>query len=409
MKIIYLHQYFNTPEMSGGTRSYEMARRWVAAGHEVHVITASIDAGSGRSWSTTDVGGATIHWRAIPYDNSMGFRERVTAFFAFALAAAPLARSLRGDVVFATSTPLTIIFPAWYATILRRTPIVFEVRDLWPEMPIAAGYIRNPLLKWLVSGIERLAYKSSRRVVALSDGMADGVCAAGTPASKVVVAPNSCDVELFDIPEAFGSRYREQQDWLGSRPFVAYCGAIGELNDVSYLVRLAACMRVRDPDVVFGIYGTGKEEPKVRDLASTLGVLGVNLFMMGAIPKNQIPSVLSAASIVASIFCPIPQMRVNSANKFFDGLAAARPIVINYEGWQASLLRATGAGIVLDAYNVDRSAEELAAYLADPERLAIASVASRRLGNERFSRDRIARIVLDTIEAAVRPSDGRGF
>ena len=400
MRIVYLHQYFATPEMSGGTRSYEMARRWVAAGHEVHVITASSRSASGPSWFTTDAGGATVHWRNIPYDNSMSFAARLMAFFAFARTAAPLARSLHGDVVFATSTPLTIIFPAWYATLFRRTPIVFEVRDLWPEMPIAAGYIRNPALKWLASGIEKLAYRSSRRVVALSPGMAVRVRAAGTPASKVVVAPNSCDLELFDVPQSSGSLYRDQHDWLGSRPFVAYCGALGELNDVSYLAHLAASMRARGSDVVFGIYGTGKEESKVRDLAHELGVLGVNFFMMGGIPKNQIPSVLSAASAVASVFCPIPEMRVNSANKFFDGLAAGRPIVINYEGWQADLLRSTGAGTVLDPMDVDRSAERLAAYLGDSGTLKSAGVAARKLANEQFSRDRIARVVLDAVEEA---------
>ena len=401
MRIVYLYQYFTTPDMPGGTRCYEMARRWVAAGHEVHVVTTSRDKGSGGSWSTTDAGGATVHWRNVPYNNAMSFTARVLAFFAFARTAAPLARSLRGDVVFATSTPLTIIFPAWYATMFRKTPIVFEVRDLWPEMPIAAGYIRNPVLKWLATGIEKLAYRSSRRIVALSPGMAEGVRAAGTSASKVVVAPNSCDMELFEVPESAGARYRDQQAWLGSRPFVAYCGALGQLNDVSYLARLAASMRVRGSEVVFGIYGTGKEESKVRTLAGELGVLGVNFFMMGGIPKNQIPAVLNAASAVASVFCPIPQMRVNSANKFFDGLAAGRPIVINYGGWQADLLRSTGAGIVLDALDIETSADDLTAYLADAGRLKTAGIAARQLANEKFSRDRIAGIVLDTVEEAV--------
>lgn len=401
MKIVYLHQYFQTPDMSGGTRSYEMARRWVAAGHEVHVVTASCDKGSRGAWSTTDAGGATVHWRNVRYDNNMSFTARVVAFFAFACAAAPLARSLRGDVVFATSTPLTIILPAWYATAFRRTPIVFEVRDLWPEMPIAAGYIRNPILKLLVTGVERLAYRSSRRIVALSPGMAEGVLAAGTPAEKVIVAPNSCDMEMFEVPESAGARYRAQQAWLGSRPFVAYCGTLGELNDVSYLARLAASMRARGSEVVFGIYGTGKEESKVRALAGELGVLGTSFFMMGGIPKNQIPAVLNAASAVASVFCPIPQMQVNSANKFFDGLAAGRPIVINYEGWQADLLRSTGAGIVLHALDVETSADDLMDYLADDGRLTTAGIAARRLANEEFSRDRIAGLVLDTVEQAV--------
>jgi glycosyltransferase involved in cell wall biosynthesis len=201
MKIVYLHQYFNTPDTTGSTRSFEMARRWVEAGHEVHVVTTATEPTSdpGHSWTTTREAGAYVHWCHIPYENAMGDRARMKAFLRFVFQAAPHARGLKGDVVFATSTPLTIILPAPYATLFRRTPIVFEVRDLWPEIPIATGRLGNPLLRFLARLLERVAYRSSRRIVALSEGMAAGVRAIGIPADRIVVAPNSCDVEMFDV------------------------------------------------------------------------------------------------------------------------------------------------------------------------------------------------------------------
>ncbi len=401
MKIVYQHQYFNTPDMPGGTRSFEMARRWAEAGHEVHVITTSRTAAVGRSWTTTDADGAHIHWRRIPYNNSMSFVVRLWAFIAYVCTAAPRARALRGDVVFATSTPLTVIIPALYATWLRKVPIVFEVRDLWPEMPIAAGHLRNPILKGVAVAMEGLAYRSSVRIIALSEGIAAGVCATNVPQHKIIVAPNSCDVEMFDVSESVGIEYRRCLPWLGERPFVVYCGTLGELNDVGYLVRLAAAMKASHPAVVFGIYGAGKEEASITALAESLKTLDFNVFMMGEIPKREVPAVLSAASVVASVFRPIPEMQANSANKFFDGLAAAKPIVVNYEGWQADLLRSTGAGLVLDAVNIGRAVNALTAFLADSQRLTVASLAARRLAHERFSRDSISRLVLDTIEVAV--------
>lgn len=76
MKIIYLHQYFNTPNMSGGTRSYEMARRMVRAGHEVHMITSSRDSSSDQHcWQTTNEAGIQVHCYPVPYsfaDGSFG-------------------------------------------------------------------------------------------------------------------------------------------------------------------------------------------------------------------------------------------------------------------------------------------------------------------------------------------------
>lgn len=141
MKILYLHQYFTTPSMAGGTRSYEMARRLVAWGHEVHMITTDREGifDPKQKWYETDEAGIHVHWTPIPYSNKMSYGQRIKAFFAFSWRAARKAAKIGGDVVFATSTPLTIAIPGVYASKRLKIPMVFEVRDLWPELPIAIG------------------------------------------------------------------------------------------------------------------------------------------------------------------------------------------------------------------------------------------------------------------------------
>jgi len=159
VKIIYLHQYFNTPDMSGGTRSYEMARRMVAAGHEVQMVTSYREPGSNRSeWFKTEEAGIQVHWYPVPYSNHMSFAQRIKAFFSFALAARKKAVELDGDIIFATSTPLTIALPAVSASRKKKIPMVFEVRDLWPEMPIAVGALKNPLMRFAAHKLEHWAY-----------------------------------------------------------------------------------------------------------------------------------------------------------------------------------------------------------------------------------------------------------
>src|SRR5699024_5606020 len=111
MKIIYLHQYFNTPDMAGGTRSYEMARRLVAWGHEVHMVTSWREPTDKHGWFTSVEAGIQVHWLPLPYGNYMGYRERIQAFLLFAWKAARKAASIPADVIFATSTPLTIAIP----------------------------------------------------------------------------------------------------------------------------------------------------------------------------------------------------------------------------------------------------------------------------------------------------------
>jgi UDP-N-acetylglucosamine:LPS N-acetylglucosamine transferase len=159
MKVIYLHQYFNTPKMSGGTRSYEMARRLVAAGHEVHMVTTWRTETAHDDWFHTTESGIQVHWLPVSYSNSKTYTQRIRAVLSFAIQACRKAVDLKGDLIFATSTPLTIAIPGIYASWRNRLPMVFEVRDLWPELPIAVGALRSPVLKWLARKFERFTYR----------------------------------------------------------------------------------------------------------------------------------------------------------------------------------------------------------------------------------------------------------
>ena len=208
MKIIYLHQYFNIPQMSGGTRSYEMTRRFVAAGHEVHMITSSRERNNDASkWVEEIIDGIHVHWLAVPYSNKMDFKARVSAFLKFAVASGAKAYRVGGDVIFATSSPLTIALPAVYAARRLRKPMVFEVRDLWPELPIAVGALKNLFLKKTAKWLERFAYKNADHMIALSPGMAKGVIKSGYPPDKVHIIPNSCDTDLFQVPQSEGQKF----------------------------------------------------------------------------------------------------------------------------------------------------------------------------------------------------------
>ena len=400
MKILYLHQYFNTPQDSGGTRSYEMARRLVAAGHQVEMITSKRDVtdSAARDWLKTEESGIHVHWLPVPYSNAMSYRARIGAFFKFAIGAARKAASMPADVVFATSTPLTIALPGIYAARRQGIPMVFEVRDLWPELPIAVGVLRNPVLKWAAWLLEWVAYHASAHIVALSPGMAEGVIRRGIPAERVTVIPNSSDVELFDVPPERGAAIRERLGLSPEQPLIVYTGTFGLINGVDYLVELAAAMREIAPEVRFLLVGKGAEVQKVTQRAQDLGVLNHNLWIWDAIPKIEMPDVLAAATIATSVVIPLEALNNNSANKFFDALAAGKPIAINHGGWQADLLRKTGAGIVLPPENVDQAALLLADFVQDTDRLQKASAAARKLAYTRFSRD----ILAAELEAVLR-------
>ena len=408
MRIVYLHQYFITPQMAGGSRSYEMARRLVNDGHEVHMVTSDQSGDqSGADWRHTIESGIHVHWTPVRYDNVMSYRERVIAFLKFAWRAARKARALNGDILFATSTPLTIAIPAVFAARRCRVPMVFEVRDLWPAVPIAIGAIRNPLAKHAAVALERFAYRNAERIVALAPGMRDEIVATGYSRDKVVVIPNGCDLDLFvDLDGA--RRLREENSWLGAGPLLVFTGTFGLVNGMDYLVHLAVSLNRRDPEIRIAAIGAGREFSRIQQLARQYGVLDRNFFLLGKLPKREAAAWVGAADMTIALFTgPEIVWRDAVQNKFFDSLAAGTPVANNFTGWQARIAAEAGAGIILSSGDIESAAEDLAHALRDPDWLHRAGEAARKLAVERFNRDELAARLGHLLEEVNR--DARGY
>lgn len=395
MRIIYLHQYFNTPDMVGGTRSFEMARRLATFGHEVQMVTSLRTEDDDRlqkyDWIETQEDGINVHWTSVPYSNKMSFRKRYNSFIKFALLSSLKAASLGGDIVFATSTPLTIAIPGIYAKRRKKIPMVFEVRDLWPKGPISQGVLTNPFVIALAEWLEKFAYNNSSHIIALSPGMKQGIIEAEFPENKVTVIPNCCDLDLFDVEPVYGENIRSEYKWLGNRPLVFYGGTFGYANGVDYLVKLAASVYKKDPEIRFVLLGDGAMKDTISRLAKDLGVLENNLYILPPAPKKMMPFWQSASTISISMFRNIKSSWANSANKFFDAIAAGTPIAINYKGWQADIIREKGIGIVLDVENVEESGQHILKVIYDKKWLKNASDSAKKLAVERFNRDEMAR------------------
>lgn len=384
MRIIYLHQFFHTPERSGGTFSYDLARRLVDRGHEVRVVTSDMHA-LHRGWRVTEHSGIQIHWRSIAYSNRMSYARRLLSFAQFVFSASRRAACLPGDVLHAVSPPLTTALPAIRAANKKGIPLVLEACDLWPATAIAVGALRSRPLVAAARWMERYAYRTAAHITGTSPDTAAGVVASGVPWEKVTYIPMRSDVEAFRVPAKEGERFRRSRPWLQHRPLVVYTGAFGLVNGCQYLVRLAAATRRRDPQVRFLLVGAGREEQIIRRLAEQLGVLGVNLFIEPPVPRSEIPAILSAADLATSTVIDREPLWACSPSKLFDALAAGRPIAINHQGWLARLIRVNRCGMVWDAHQVESVVEPLIHFLEHEARAA--GLRARRLAETQFDAD----------------------
>lgn len=408
MRILYLHQYFTTPDQGGGTRSYEFARRWVKAGHEVHALRIGTPTGEdGGGWNVEVVDGIYVHSLALEYSNSMGFYRRLAAFGGYAIAAARRARGIPVDVIYATSTPLTVAVPAVLAATRHRVPFVFEVRDLWPDVPIALGYLRNPLLRAMATILERIAYRRAAHVVTLAPGMRDDIVAKGIDATKISVIPQGCDTGVFH--DADPARVRAVAPWLGEGPLFVYAGAIGQANGLRYLVELAGAVQSLRPEARFVVLGEGKERPALEELAQSRGLLNRSVFFLGAQNKHEVADWMAASTATLALLTG-PRVLWKDAvqNKFFDSLAAERPIATNNDGWQTQIAIEEGVGAKLSSLDPKLGAQQLLGMVDDEQFMAQVSANCRRLAATRFNREAQAFRALDilsTVRDAARRAD----
>ena len=379
MNILYLHQYFNTPSMPGSTRSYEFAKRLVARGDTVHMITTNWQGKSKLSF--TNESGINVYWAPIPYANKMNFLRRIWAYLGYVWFTFIIGHKLNYDLIIASSTPLTIAIPALWLKRAKRAKMIFEVRDLWPQLPIAIGALKSPIMIKIAQFLEKKAYAGSEQVIALSIGM-NSVLKERVPSKKISVVTNLSDRKNFKVSDQKGINFRKNYPGISNHPLIVYTGVFGRVNGVIYLVEIAKEIQKINPNVRFLLAGDGFEGEKIKKQSIKYNLLNKILFMERYLPKNEMPDLLSAATITTSFFIDLPEMGHNSANKFFDGLAAGKPIMINYGGWQADLLKESGAGFIIPQNNSSQAAKILNDVLKNDETLNQMKKASRQLSHQ---------------------------
>jgi len=404
MHIFYIHQYFATPLGKTGTRSYEFARRWMAAGHKVTMLTSiaqltpdDLKNAEGRFIKRFTIESIDVRAITIGYSQQMGIAKRVLAFLGFMIVAVLYVVCKRGyDIVYATSTPLTVGIPALCAKWLRRKKFVFEVRDQWPQIPIEMGIIKNRLLIKLLLWLEKIIYKNAAAIVALSPGMADGIRRVlGKSCEKqITIIPNSCDVDTFS-PDIDGSMIRKERGW-DNKFVLLHTGAMGKANGLDFVVNVAEKLKNYD-DLLFVLVGEGREKKGLVERIAQLGLK--NIEVTGSVAKKTLPQLMAACDVSLVIFADYPILEHNSANKLFDSLSAGKPVLLNYSGWQRTLIEENHAGFGCALYNVEEFAQKVLRLYNDRRQLAVCGTNARRIAIEQFNRDMLAGKALNSIES----------
>ncbi|MFH6604947.1 glycosyltransferase family 4 protein [Maribacter algicola] len=397
MKILYIHQYFRTPYEPGGTRSYWISQELIKNGHEVTMLTTT-ERTMKSSVERETIDDINIVYINVPYHNAMGFMMRLISFLRFMLKSLEVAwREKNVDLVVATSTPLTVGFPALVLKKIKRIPFVFEVRDLWPEVPVQMGGLKNKALIFIAEWFEKTIYKNALHIVALSPGMYEGVVEKKIDKEKVSMIPNMSKIDSFWPREKNLDLMAELG--LSECSFkVAYFGAMGASNDMELILNAGRLLKERK-DIEFLFMGHGAMESVLKKSKEEEGLSNLNFY--GNIAMSRLSEIVNFCDVSLVTFSNLPILATNSPNKLFDSLSAGKPIIVNSPGWTKDLVEKYECGIFVEPENPKNLADKILFLKNNPELVKKMGKNARLLAETKYDKSILCEEFADMIDAQI--------
>ncbi len=386
MKILYIHQYFSSPKTTVGSRSYYISQELLRQGHSVTMLT--MDRKKGGQSQRTIIDGIEVIYMTGSYNQSMSIAQRVVSFLRFMLKSTVIAfREREIDLVIATSTPLTVGFPALMLKKFKNIPFVFEVRDLWPEVPIQMGGLKNKYLIRLVEWFEKSIYKNAIHVIALSPGMMEGVVKRNIPEAKVSMIPNMSKIDVFWSREK--DKALIQKLGLREHTFkVVYFGSMGLANGMDYIIDAIIPLK-GEKDIEFLFIGSGATQPHLKKRCQEEGIGNVHFF--GYFASRELSEIVNLCDISLVTFSNLPILATNSPQKLFDSLSAGKPVVVNSPGWTKALVEEYECGRYVDPANPGELSATIR-YLKDhPDECGKMGKNARLLAETRYDKSILCR------------------
>lgn len=387
MKILYLHQYFITPKEAGGARSYYLAKQLVEDGHKVTVITSNTKHSDWKFLEVKNIDGIEVKYVKNYYDSSMGKMKRIFAFFKFMIYSTYYALKEKNiDIIFASTTPLTIGIPAYFKKLFnKKARFIFEVRDVWPDIPYEMGYIKSKFLFKILKAFENKLYKSSDKIIAISEGIKQKINISFK--DKIDVYPFGANLKLFNT---YKSDEWKNKNNINCKTLYVFTGAIGLANGVEYLVEAAKILdEQKNQDIHIAIIGQGSAKKKIIDLKNEYSLTNVTIF--DSVAVEELNKIYESADAGIILFGNLSESYrfTASPNKFFDYIAAGLPFFFNFGGPLKDKVEKENIGIYTDYKNPNDLAKKMAHFSENKELLLSIGKNARNLAEREYDRDLI--------------------
>ena len=372
MRILLVHQYFLGKNDAGGSRWNQFSKYWSEKGHEVKVLAGSVHYATGKKapeykgkFFVRESEGQNVEvFRChVSEAYNKNFIGRLWAYFSFAFSTivVGLFRIGKVDVVICTSPPLTVGMTGWILSKLKRVPMVFEVRDLWPESAIDTGVLTNKLLIKISCWLEKKSYRSSNWINVLTPAFEKTLVEKkNVKADRISMIPNGADLDIFK-PGQLNNWVREKHE-LAESFVVTYVGAHGVANHLIQLLEAAKLLKDH-ADIKIMLVGDGMQKKMLKEKAIEWEL--ENVVFVDAVSKEKIVDYVAASNVCTAVLKKVETFKTVYPNKVFDYMSAKRPIILGIDGVARELVENAGAGLFVEPENAQEFADAVLKLIPD--------------------------------------------
>jgi glycosyltransferase involved in cell wall biosynthesis len=399
----------------GGSRFNELAQHWASRGHTVQVVAGMVHYNTGKKlaryagkYTYTEKWGEGIDMLRCHVSESYNtsFTGRLWGYFSFVVSSIwGSLTQLKGgyDVILVTSPPL---FVGVTGLLLKRAfqiPLVFEIRDLWPESAIDTGVLKSGLLIKLAYAFEAAMYKAASRINVLTPAFAKVLVEKkGIAPSKIIQIPNAADFSLSESIKSTFDRdtFRNVHSWGGQ--FVAiYVGAHGLANHLQQLIDAAEHLNntADGRKVLIVCIGDGMQRSQLIKESEERALN--NIRFIAPVSKADVFAYILAADCGLSVLKRAETFKTVYSNKTFDYMACGKPIVLGIDGVSRELIEQAECGIFAEPEDGKQLADALLTYSKDPERCEKDGLAGYNYARAKFDRAVLADVYLKELERVI--------
>ncbi|MBE0648270.1 MAG: glycosyltransferase family 4 protein [Bacteroidales bacterium] len=395
MRILFLTQYYPPEVGAPQNRLSELAIRFHRAGDHVEVLTAMpnypfmkvFEGYQGKWLVREEVDGVTVNrtWIFASKSQSVPIRLLVYFSFVFSSLVVGLFQLKRFDLIICESPPLFLGISAWMIKLVKRTKLLFNVSDLWPESAEKLGLVTNRFFLRISKSLEEFLYRKSDLISGQTQGIVKNI-SSRMPEKKVFWLKNGVDLTYYS-PEKGIPGWREENGF-GADDFVAFYGGIlGHAQGLEVILK-AAVELADEKRIKFVIAGEGPLKKELMDQSEHLGL--ANVTFLPAYPKQRMPDVISEIDISIIPLRKLDLFLGAIPSKIFESLAMGKPILLGVEGEAKELFINQGyCGLAFKPEDPASLTEELRLLFSDKALYDRLSKNAYFYVSENFNRDKI--------------------